>query len=622
MKKIFTILFVLMALSASAQKYYNGQWYSLLSNQEYTIEINGLWGDETQEQAYDVFLPIESTMTYQWKNRKYFVGNNYGSLDLDFYESTNGSTYGEADRVVQCGVRTDKTSFQNGSYTIKNPNSIRKFKFSMHTTYGCTVANLRLPMKHHILFDNGTVNGNGAWDDNAFGELAIDEVSEAYMVNFRSFYTNGDLTITSSIPDVFRVGSATNTSSLVYAVGNNACATKTGSGDAGGSNLGNVENYNFGVYFCPQAAQEYEGTITISDGTNSCTFNVTGKGHKVDQTISWDPVSSYNYGATIPVATATSGLDVSYEISDETKLKFENGKFVALYAGEVTVTAKQAGNYKYNAAANVVKTITIVSPTTYGDFERTTCDEKVAFNGQDYEESFASDVNVGKNYIGGDSIVHVNITINHSNTGTDTKTMTFGDNEIWNYIELKDSTVGVHTVVTTLTNVAGCDSTVTLTLTVNKIATLVKEEPLVFCANDSAQYRGKWYFKAENSENIQAEGATRDTLYKVTVTVLDTNMVSEQKTITEGDDETWNEIALKDSVAGTYVIVYETTNIAGCDSTVTLTLTVKAKENQGDTTGMENIQHSDVDVQKFFRNGVMYIRRGETLYGLDGKKIE
>ena len=54
----------------------------------------------------------------------------------------------------------------------------------------------------------------------------------------------------------------------------------------------------------------------------------------------------------------------------------------------------------------------------------------------------------------------------------------------------------------------------------------------------------------------------------------------------------------------------------------TLTLTVKAKENQGGTTGLENIQHSDVDVQKFFRNGVMYIRRGETIYGLDGKKIE
>jgi len=245
------------------------------------------------------------------------------------------------------------------------------------------------------------------------------------------------------------------------------------------------------------------------------------------------------------------------------------------------------------------------------------------YNGTTYTTATTEVVTLNtKNQYDGDSIVTLTVTVLQPTTGTDTKTITVGDDEIWNSIALKDSTVGVHTVVTTLTNVAGCDSTVTLTLTVNKIATLEKDEPLVFCANDSAQFRGKWYFKSEDSENISAEGATRDTLYKVMVTVLDTNMISEQKTITEGDDVEWNYIALKDSVAGTYTIVYETSNIAGCDSTVTLTLTVKAKENQGGTTGLENIQRSDVDVQKFFRNGVMYIRRGETLYGLDGKRVE
>ena len=315
-------------------------------------------------------------------------------------------------------------------------------------------------------------------------------------------------------------------------------------------------------------------------------------------------------------AASEAGREISYAAENTTIIN--DGK--AIYAGTTKLIATAVATdeyYKFVRSAQV----TVTAWDTESDFERTTCDEAVEFNGQNYDASFADDVNVGKNYIGGDSIVHVNITINHSNTGTDTKTITVGDDEIWNSIALKDSTVGVHTVVTTLTNVAGCDSTVTLTLTVNKIATLEKDEPLVFCANDSAQFRGKWYFKAEDSENISAEGATRDTLYKVMVTVLDTNMVSEQKTITEGDDVEWNYIALKDSAAGTYTIVYETTNIAGCDSTVTLTLTVKAKENQGGTTGLENIQRSDVDVQKFFRNGVMYIRRGETLYGLDGKRV-
>lgn len=577
MKKIFTILFAFVALSVSAQQYYNGQWYSMLSNQEYTISVSGLWGDETQEQEFNVFPPTESTMTYQWKNRKYFVGNNYGSLDLDFYESTNGSTYGSGTTVVECGVRTDKTSFQNDSYAVQNPTNLHKFKFSMHTSYGCTVANLRLPMKHHILFENGTVNGKATWEDNAFGELAIDEVSEPYMVNFRSFYTTGDLTISSSNPEVFRVVSADNTADVVYAVGANACATKTGNGTAGGSQLGNVANYNFGVYFCPKAEEAYEGTITISDGTTTCTFNVSGTGLKVNQTINWDAAASYNYGEAIPVAVATSGLDVDYEISDASVLKFENGAFVALHGGEVTVTAKQAGNYKYNAAADVVKTITIVPPTTYGNFEQFTCDEAVEFFNQTYEESFADDVTVGENYLGGDSIVHVNIVINHATFGTDEMTIVYGDEVEWNGIALKDSTVGAHSVVAVLTNAAGCDSTVTLTLTVNKIETLEVPVDLAFCAGGSEWYRGTEYAEA-GVYDVPVEGATRDTLYKVNVTVLQPSFVEEDMTIIVGTDTAWNGIALKDSTVGVHYVEFVTTNVAGCDSTVTLTLTVNKLE--------------------------------------------
>jgi len=256
-------------------------------------------------------------------------------------------------------------------------------------------------------------------------------------------------------------------------------------------------------------AGEYSGTITVEGRGKSATVAVTAKVEKHDQSIDWAPAESYNWEEAVALATATSGLDVAYEISDPTVLVFESGAFRALHGGTVTVTAKQEGNYKYNAAAPVEKTITIVPPTTYGNFEETSCD-KVTFNGTDYSESFADDVKVGENMFGGDSIVHVNITINKPSFTNEEKTITFGDEVEWNGFQLGDSAVGTHTVV------------------------------------------------------------------------------------------------------------YVTTNVVGCDSIVTLALTVEAKSE--DPTGLENAEMT-LPTTKEFRNGVMYIRRGENLYGIDGRHL-
>lgn len=269
-------------------------------------------------------------------------------------------------------------------------------------------------------------------------------------------------------------------------------------------------------------------------------------------------------------ASSTAGRTISYAAADNAII---NAAGKAIYAGTTTLTATAAATdqyYKFVRSAQV----TVTAWETFGEFEQTTCDEAVEFNNQTYEESFAGDVNVGKNYIGGDSTVHVNIVINHATFGTDTKTIVYGDDVEWNGVALKDSTVGTHSVVAVLTNAVGCDSTVTLTLTVNKQETLNVPVDLTFCAGDSAEFRGKWYFSAEDSEEISAEGATRDTLYVINVTVLQPSFVEEDMTIIVGTDTAWNGIALKDSTVGEHTVIYETTNVAGCDSIVTLTLTV------------------------------------------------
>ena len=83
---------------------------------------------------------------------------------------------------------------------------------------------------------------------------------------------------------------------------------------------------------------------------------------KQKQTITW---SQSNFTATegdSPItlnASANSGLTVSYS-SDNTAVATVSGNTLTIVgAGTVTITASQAGNASYNAAANVTRTITV-----------------------------------------------------------------------------------------------------------------------------------------------------------------------------------------------------------------------------------------------------------------------
>ncbi len=118
-------------------------------------------------------------------------------------------------------------------------------------------------------------------------------------------------------------------------------------------------------------------------------------------------------------------------------------------------------------------------------------------------------------------------------------------------------------------------SNVDVTLKVKKIEKLEVEVPLSFCAGGSETFHGETYTTA-GTDQINAVGATRDTIYNVTVTVLQPTTGTDSKTITVGDNESWHEIDLSGYAVGSHEVEYHTTNVAGCDSTVTLSLTVNA----------------------------------------------
>ncbi len=121
-------------------------------------------------------------------------------------------------------------------------------------------------------------------------------------------------------------------------------------------------------------------------------------------------------------------------------------------------------------------------------------------------------------------------------------------------------------------------SNVDVTLTVNKIETLEVPVALSFCAGGEVTFHSNTYTEAGEYQ-IEAEGATRDTVYNVTVTKLQPTTGTDSKTITVGANESWNGINLSGYTVGSHEVVFHTENVAGCDSTVTLSLTVVPATN-------------------------------------------
>ena len=102
--------------------------------------------------------------------------------------------------------------------------------------------------------------------------------------------------------------------------------------------------------------------------TNTAWYNtldskVTVTVNKADQTIAWDfATTEMTVDEVLTLsATATAG-EVTFALTGDAAT-LEGNTLTAVKAGEVTITASQAGNYNYNAAEEVAHTITIHKAT-------------------------------------------------------------------------------------------------------------------------------------------------------------------------------------------------------------------------------------------------------------------
>ncbi|MDB4534799.1 choice-of-anchor J domain-containing protein, partial [Vicingaceae bacterium] len=207
----------------------------------------------------------------------------------------------------------------------------------------------------------------------------------------------------------------------------------------------------------------------------------------------------------------------------------------------------------------------IVGPCENSDTDVVvTCDSLTWIDGVTYTVSNNSATHVLTNAAGCDSTVTLDLTINNSNTGEDV--ITACDSYTW--IDGVTYTVSNNSATHVLTNAAGCDSTVTLDLTINNSNTGVD----VITACDSYTWiDGVTYTVSNNSAtHVLTNAAGCDSTVTLDLTINNSNTGVD--VITAVNVYTWIDgvTYTASNNSATHVL----TNATGCDSTVTLGLTV------------------------------------------------
>ena len=122
----------------------------------------------------------------------------------------------------------------------------------------------------------------------------------------------------------------------------------------------NAGTHTYNLEFRPTESNKYNN---VSGGTATLTVN------KADQVITWTatPPTEMTVGDSHTLSATALGGAVAFAITGDAATLADN-TLTAVQAGTVTITASQAGNGNYNAAANVTHTITInkATPTVTG----------------------------------------------------------------------------------------------------------------------------------------------------------------------------------------------------------------------------------------------------------------
>ena len=231
-------------------------------------------------------------------------------------------------------------------------------------------------------------------------------------------------------------------------------------------------------------------------------------------------------------------------------------------AGTYTVVVTETAT---SCTATSSAEVTVSAPSTSDEY-LTECDS-VEWNGTTYYQSTEETVTLS-DVAGCDSVVTLHLTINYSTTGDTTATAC--ESFVWYGETLTQSGEYTHTFVGG--NAAGCDSVVTLNLTINQNTT--GDDYATICESELPYtWQGETFTEAGNKDITLASVVTGcDSVVTLHLTVNETTYgIDEQFAC---DSLTWiNGITYYQSTNEPTDTIFGG-NVAGCDSVIKLHLTI------------------------------------------------
>ena len=232
--------------------------------------------------------------------------------------------------------------------------------------------------------------------------------------------------------------------------------------------------------------------------------------------------------------------------------------------------------------------VTIVTrQSTASTFTHTSCGPYTWINGVTYTSSTNTAKDTLVNAAGCDSVITLNLTVLQPSYATDVRTAC----ESFTWINGVTYTASNNTATDTLVNAAGCDSVITLNLTIRHSTT----SALNITSCDAYTLNGQTYTASGTYTQLLTNAAGCDSTLTLNLTIK--NSTSSVLSATACDAYTLNGQTY--TASGTYTQLL--TNAAGCDSTLTLNLTIKNR-----TSSTLNITACDV----YTLNGQTYTTSG------------
>jgi gliding motility-associated-like protein len=296
---------------------------------------------------------------------------------------------------------------------------------------------------------------------------------------------------------------------------------------------------------------------------------------------------SYTYN-NITYTSAVTGSQHTFPTSGgcDSVVTF-NLSVIPFVTGTIMASICQGQTYTYNGVPYNVDTTFIVdtfqtvsgcdsivtlmlnvTPYQQGTTNATICqNQSFTFLGNTYTSSFNGNVDTVQTASGCDSIIRLHLTVIPFLTGTINHTMCHGSTYTFNNVTYTSSVSGV---TDTFLTAGGCDSIVTLNLTVSPYLTGTVNASI--CPGQTYLFNGTYYNTAVTTSDTVQTANGCDSIVTLHLTIIPYLTGTLNASICPGQTYTFNNIVYNYAVSG---VTDTLISSGGCDSIVSLHLTLQ-----------------------------------------------